>query len=235
MVDIILLEPEHEGNVGAVCRAIGNFDFNNLVIINPKCNLEGDELYKRAKHSKKIVKSIKVRKKIPKYDILIGSTSKVFSDYNVSRSPLTAEQLADKISRLKTKKKIGIVFGRESIGLTNDEIKMCNFLVSIDTAKNYPILNLSHAVALILYEIYKKTGKKKLMQAINPAGSSEYKQITKMTNTIVDKAKFSTKQKASIQKQIWKNVFSKSMMTKREAFGVMGLLNKISKKIRIKK
>ena len=51
MIDIILLEPEHEGNIGAVCRVMSNFDFKNLIIINPQCNLKGDQLIRRAKHS----------------------------------------------------------------------------------------------------------------------------------------------------------------------------------------
>ena len=228
MIDIILLEPEHEGNVGAVCRVMANFNFQNLVVVNPKCNLEGDELFRRAKHSKKIVKSIKVLKKIPKYHTLIGTTSKLSSDYNVLRTPITPEQLAKKLSRLK-KQKIGIMFGREGIGLTNQEIMKCDLLLSINSAKSYSSLNLSHAVAIVLYELHRSSGDK-LLDNIEPAGKAEIDQINKMSNRIIRKA-FKSKERATIQKQIWKNVFRRATLSKREAFGVMGLLNKILKKL----
>jgi tRNA/rRNA methyltransferase len=232
MIHIILLEPEHEGNVGAICRAIANFGFKDLVIVNPKCNLESDELYRRAKHSKSIVKNIKVVKRLPKYDLLIGSTSKLSNDYNVARTPLSAEQLAEKLTGIKTKKNIGLLFGKESIGLTNKEIAKCNFLVSINTDKSYPVLNLSHAVAILLYEIHRKQGKTKLLEEIEPATQTELKQMEKMTADIIDKANFNVPGKITKQKQIWKNIFNKSMMSKREAFGVMGLLSKIKKNMR---
>jgi len=228
-MDIILLEPEHEGNVGAVCRAMANFNFQNLTIINPKCDLKSDDVYRRAKHSKKIVKSIKVLKKLPKYHTLIGTTSKLSNDYNVLRTPITPEQLAKKLPRLKNKK-VGIMFGREGIGLTNEEIKKCDLLMSINSAKKYSSLNLSHAVAIVLYELH-KSSKDKLLDNIESAGKSEIDQINKMNKKIITKT-FKSKERAVIQKQIWKNIFRRSTMSKREAFGVMGLLNRILKKIK---
>lgn len=229
-MDIILLEPEHEGNVGAVCRVMANFEFCKLTIVNPKCNLESDEFVRRAKHSKGKVK-IRAVKKLPKYDLLIGTTSKIFTDYNIARSPINPEQLTDKIKQIKNKSgKIGLLFGREGIGLTNEEIKKCNLLVSINTSKKYPAMNLSHAIAVVLYELSKKSKNRKITDQIELAKGKELKQINKMMNNIINRSDFSTKEKKNIQKTIWKNMFNRALLSKREAFGVMGLLNKINKK-----
>jgi TrmH family RNA methyltransferase len=228
MIHIILLEPEHEGNVGAVCRAMANFDFSSLIIVNPKCDLENDEFYKRAKHSIGKIK-IKIVKSMPKYDIIIGTTSKVSDDYNVSRCPLGAEKLAEKIKQLDKNNEIGLLFGREGIGLTNEEIAKCDFIACINSSKEYSALNLSHAVAIFLYEIHKTLGKGKIIDNIVLAGETERKQMNKMINKIIENSKFPFP-KGDIQKKIWKNVLNKATLTKREAFGMMGLFNKILKK-----
>jgi tRNA/rRNA methyltransferase len=242
MLHIILLEPEHEGNVGAICRSMANFGFSSLIIINPKCDLENDEFYKRAKHSIGKIK-IKVVKKMPKLDLIIGTTSKVSDDYNITRCPINAENLATRLEKLYKKNEIGLLFGREGIGLTNEEITKCDYIACINSSKEYSALNLSHAVAVFLYEIHKQIGKdskknkgkedtnnknQNIIDNIVLAGKIEMDQIDKMTNKIIDLHKFPFP-KGDIQKKIWKNVFRKADLTKREAFGMMGLLNRILK------
>jgi len=220
MIEIILLEPEHEGNVGAVARAMANFGFSKLVVVNPKCDLENDEFSKRAKHSKGKV-SVSVRKKLPKYDLLVGTTAKINTDYNIKRSPILSDVLAGKIKGVRGR--IGVLFGREGIGLTNNEIKKCDFIVTINSSKEYSTLNLSHAVAIILYELHKGMKGKKIADKIELAGNAEKKQVQKMVNGV----KRQLGGKKETQKKLWKNVFNKAMLSKREAFGIMGLLRKI--------
>lgn len=230
MIEIILLEPEHEGNVGAVCRAMANFGFSKLVVVNPQCDLENDEFFKRAKHSKGMI-DIKTRKKIPKYDLLIGTTAKINTDYNIKRLPVLSEGLAAKIIPLAKKNKVGLMFGREGIGLTNEEVEGCDFIVSINSSKGYSTLNLSHAVAIILYELHKNMKGKKLMDNIEIASEVDRKQLMKMMNSIVGKFSFGSDHKKDIQKKLWENIFNRALLTKREAHGIMGLLNKVKKKL----
>jgi len=221
MVDIILVEPEHEGNVGAVCRAMANFNCKNLIIINPKCDLESDELFKRAKHSKDIVKSIKVRKTIPKtYDLLVGTTGKVSDDFNIRRASLTPKQLANK----ELPKKTAIMFGREGNGLSNEELDRCDFALTIPTADSYPVMNLSHAVAVCLYEL---SSSQKKRTSITPANKDELKHLHQTITQLIKKVKFTSSQKEQTQKKLWKSIFGKAILTKREVNGIMGLLRKL--------
>jgi tRNA/rRNA methyltransferase len=229
MIDIILIEPEHEGNVGAIARSMANFGFKNLIIINPKCDLNNDEFFKRAKHAQsKGDINIKIKKRIPKYDLLIGTTAKINTDYNLNRSPILSEKLAEKILPYSTKQKIALVFGRESIGLTNKEINKCDFICTINSSKQYSTLNLSHATTIMLYELHKSMNKEKIVN-IKLAENNEKKQIQKMINEIIKKCEI--KHKVNIQNKLWRNIFSKAILTKREAYGIMGLLNKIKNKL----
>jgi TrmH family RNA methyltransferase len=224
MITVVLVEPENEGNIGAVARAMGNFDFKDLLLINPKCNHLNLDAISRAKHAKEILKKAKVRKFpfLKKFDYVIGTTAKTGNDYNILRIPLTPEELANKIS---TKSKVALVFGRESDGLTNKEILECDFIVKIPTADKYKTLNLSHSVSIMLYELFKKKDKSDKTEL---ASKKEKDILLEEISKIIKRSKFSTKEKEETQKKVWKKIVGKSMLTKREAFALIGFFKKIN-------
>ncbi|MCB9358949.1 hypothetical protein H6503_03395 [Candidatus Woesearchaeota archaeon] len=225
MIDFILVEPENSGNVGAVARALANFGFERLILVDPKCNLDL-EFRKRAKHSK--VKVL-TRKSIGKYSMLIGTTARINTDYNLDRLPI----FADKLSAMEFPAKTAVVFGRESEGLTNEEINSCDVLVTINSSKDYSTLNLSHAVAIIAYEL-SKNEKNKIGARINIAGSSDKKQVHKLIGSIISSVKVDRARRERYRK-LWKNVINKAMITTRESQGMMGLLRNIERELSKKK
>ncbi len=228
---VVLIEPETPGNIGAIARVMKNFDFDDLVLINPQCDHLSKESLDRATHAKPIVESAKVRKTeyLKEFDYLVATSAKLGTDYNISRSPLTPEELSEKLSSISQKLKIGILIGRESSGMTNDEIAMCDFIVTIPSSKKYPTMNVSHAASILLYEIFKKLGKKKSNAHILPATSKEKEIIMQYFNKVLDTLEFSTKEKKETQKTVWKRLFGKAFLTKREAFAVIGFLKKLNK------
>jgi len=151
---VILQEPKHEGNVGAVARCMKNFGFNKLYLVN-SCEL-GDECFKRAKHASDVIKKAKafenlmsVKKDI---DFLVGTSGIVnLNDKHHIRNPITPRQFVSYAKRLDSK--VGLLFGREDYGLYQDELMQCDLLITIPANDEYPIMNLSHAVAVILYEL----------------------------------------------------------------------------------
>ena len=224
MISIILIQPENSGNIGAVARAMKNFGVNNLVIIHPKVKVNTITSRKRSKHAVDIIKKAKVKdiNFLKKFDCLIATTAKLGTDYNIPRSPISPEQLT-KITNKRSN--IGLVFGRESKGLTNKEIALCDFLVSIPTSKDYPSMNLSHAVTILLYELFKN--KENIASHITPASKIEKQQLMKNINQILNKLKFTTDSKKQTQKTIWKRILGKSFLTKREAFALIGFFKKL--------
>ena len=226
-VDVVLVEPEIAGNVGAIARAMKNFDFENLVIINPKCNIKSSEAVCRAKNAQDIISNSIVVNSFDDldYDIKIGTTGKLGSDYNIPRSPLTPDELAEKI---KDKVNSAIFFGRESHGLTNEEISEMDFLVNIPSSDDYGILNLSHAVSIILYELFKvkqnfTLKKNKFKQLEN----NDKNLLLSIINEKLDKISFETESKRKTQKILWKKIVGKAMLTKREGFSLMGFFRRI--------
>lgn len=224
---VICLEISNPGNLGAIARVMKNFDFKELVLINPKVNHLGREALDRATHAKSILKNAKVNdfSYLKKFDYLIATTAMIGSDYNIPRTPLTPKKLAEKISKVKGK--IGILIGREGIGLNNEEIKKCDFVVTIPSSKKYPTMNVSHAVSIILYELFKKLGEKKINEHINFATKKDKEIILRYVNKALDKMEFSTKEKKETQRIVWKRIIGKAMLTKREAFALIGFLKKL--------
>ena len=225
MISIALLESETPGNIGAIARVMNNFDISNLILINPQCDpLDITATARATKHAKNILKKAKVVKKLSylkKFDCIIGTTAIQGSDYNISRVALSPKQLSNKIKNIKND--MVIVFGREDNGLTNEEIKLCDIMVSIPSSQKQPTLNISHSVGIILYEIFKTKHQNK----IELASRKEKKMLLKEIDKVINTFKFSTKEKKETQKIVWKKVLNKSFLTKREIFGLFGLFRKL--------
>ena len=228
---VVCLEISNPGNLGAIARAMKNFDLSKLVLIEPKCDYKSKEAMDRAVHAKDILKKAKIKKPdyLKKFDYLIGTTAILGTDYNIPRNPINPEQLSEKLKEIDLKKiNIGILIGREGIGLKNNEIEMCDILVTIPASKKYPTLNISHASSIIFYELF-KTKKEKSNIHIQFADKKDLEIVNKYFIKILNKLDFRTKEKKDTQKKVWKRIFGKALLTKREAFSVMGLFRKLLK------
>ncbi|KYK24819.1 hypothetical protein AYK26_02980 [Euryarchaeota archaeon SM23-78] len=227
MLTIILIEPENSANIGSVARVMANFGVKNLVLVNPKCKIN-EQTRKLAKNAQSILDKAKINgfSVLGKYDYLIGTTSKLGTDYNIPRSPITPTQLALKLKGVK-KKRVALILGRESEGLRNKEIKLCDFMVTIPTNRNYKALNISHALSILLYEIYKEKTTKETLKPYTPMSRKEKEQVLKLLKSAMKKMGFASERKKETQIKVWKRMITKSFLTKREAYALMGFLKKI--------
>jgi TrmH family RNA methyltransferase len=151
---VILQEPKHEGNIGAVARCIKNFGFEKLFLIN-SCEVS-DICFQRAKHAKDIILNAKkfesLNEALKELDFLVGTTGVVnINEKHQLRNPKTPREFVEYAKKLDMR--VGLLFGREDYGLYDDELRICDLLISIPTNEVYPIMNLSHAVAVVLYEL----------------------------------------------------------------------------------
>ncbi len=233
MISAILMEPETPGNVGAAARALKNFGHESLVLINPKCDHLCSEARDRASHAIDILERAETGDEslLDRFDYLAATTSKLGKDYNIPRVALTPRQLAGKLAGIRDRK-TGIVFGREPSGLSNEEITKCDFAVSIPSSSEYPALNLSHAVAVVFYELSAAAAKGEGREKIAPVSGKEKKLILGMVDSILGMLDFSTTEKLETQRKVWKRMVGKSFMTRREALALMGFLKKIMGKLK---
>ncbi len=157
---IVLVEPLHSGNVGSVARVMKNFGFGELVLLNP-CELDMRARV-MAVHAYDIIENARIefslKDAVVGSSVIIGTTGLAGTTEN---EHMRMPALAPRKLKEKLTGKSGVVsllFGRESDGLRNDELELCSILVNIPTSPDYPSMNLSHAVAVILYELSDITG-----------------------------------------------------------------------------
>jgi TrmH family RNA methyltransferase len=153
---VILVKPKYEGNIGAVARSMMNFGFLKLTLVNPP-PIDSKECRKYALHAQSILDNAKIVKSfkegIEDLDFLAGTSARIYKGEKVNpRTPVGIKEFAKKI--FKVKGKVGIAFGPEDFGLSNEELAKCDLLISIPASEQYPSMNLSHAVHLVLWELF---------------------------------------------------------------------------------
>ena len=241
MLSVVLVEPETPGNIGSVARVMKNFGVRQLLLVNPKCDYSDGEAYGRAMHARDILKKAVVVKDfsyLKKFDYVVGTTAALGSDYNVLRSPITPDQLSEQLQRSKggssgivKSAKIALVFGREGTGLTSKEIGKCDLVVTIPASKKYRALNLSHAVAIVIYELFKFSKSVKLASHIPLASRHEKRVAISMVNEILAGMDFAFDSKKKTQGLVWSRLINKSFLTRREMYALLGFLRKVIKMV----
>lgn len=227
-LSVVLVEPEEAGNVGFVARTMKNFGFQKLYLVSPKCDLE--EAKKFAKHAQDVLASAKILKDFgatrKKFKYLIGTTALRGGEYNVLRSHLTPRQLASR----SLPSGAAIVFGREGPGLTNEEVRKCDLLVSIPSSDVYPTMNVSHAAAVVLYELF--LSQQGNFASSGTASPKTTKAVIGNFSKLLEKCTL-PKEKRRIKLDIFRRVIGKSMITEREAHGLAGAFRKMLHSFRI--
>ena len=182
----ILVRPQMGENIGSAARAIKNFNIKYLRIVNPRCNWPSQKALATSVGAKDILKSAKIYNSIEKaigdLDIIFASTSRI---RKVNKEIISILDFKKKVEK---KRKIGILFGPEASGLSNDEISYANYLVKIPTNKKFSSLNLSHSVIIFCFELFQYFSNKKAIYKSGYKSSVAKKtEINKFLSFIVDK------------------------------------------------
>jgi len=157
-ISVVLVRPKFPENIGSVARAMKNMGLKRLLIVEGISPLQL-QAYKLASGAEEILERadefFSLREAIDSMGCVVGMTSR----QGRGRNPLlTPESLAKILLPLSLKNSIGLVFGPEKDGLTNDELSLCHLYARIPTVASFPSLNLSQAVMVIGYELFKATG-----------------------------------------------------------------------------
>jgi len=153
-IEIVLVAPIYEGNVGFAARVMKNFGFSRLVLIDP-CAL-GKEAKARAAHAQDVLNGAElctIEDVFARSNLVVATTGTVSKSVCHSmRMPFCSpRELRERIQDAEGR--ISLLFGRENWGLNNEEVKRSDMICTIPTAEEYPILNLSHAVGVVCYEL----------------------------------------------------------------------------------
>jgi tRNA/rRNA methyltransferase len=167
----VLFSPQSPGNIGAAARALKNMGCRDLRIVHPadfdiasyserkRTRLRFDHAKTMAVHGRDVLAAATIHAELSTAladcTIVVGTTART-GLYRSAARPIREVSL--ELAALSEANKIALVFGPEDCGLTNRELKLCQRLVTIPTAPEYPSLNLAQAVMITAYELMLAAG-----------------------------------------------------------------------------
>ncbi|WP_326403604.1 RNA methyltransferase [Infirmifilum sp. NZ] len=152
-IGVIFVQPLYEQNIGYIARCMKNFCLSELLLVKPRCSL-GVESIRYAMHGADVIEKARVvdsfEEAIKEFDLVACTTGVKGS--GVLRRYLSPREAAEIIAGSTGRR--AIVIGREDWGLTNEELSLCDLVVTIEANPDYPSLNASHAAVIVFYEIF---------------------------------------------------------------------------------
>ena len=231
-ISFILSRPQLSENIGACARAIKNFNFKKLVLINPKPIFPNDKILATSVGAKDIIKQSKkydnLEKALSKIDIVVATSAR-FRNKNIKHIKL------EDLRKINLKKKIGFLFGSEASGLSNEEISYANYTLQIPTNPNFKSLNLSHSLIIVAQFVahliklnnvpYKKSKK------IKSASKKEIQSMFSLCIKNLDEINFfRPKEKRPKMLENLRNIFYKMELSDKETRILSGVFASLGKK-----
>ncbi len=154
-VRVVAVEPLWESNLGYIARIMKNFGITDLAVVRPRCNPKGKDSIKFSKHAADVIKKASLYGSIEAAAsgyFPIGTTA-IWHKTERARYNVCSAEKAVQLIRSNGHRKIAIVLGRDDTGLDKNELGSFPINISIGSSQEYPTLNISHALAIILYEL----------------------------------------------------------------------------------
>ncbi|MEM0355124.1 MAG: TrmH family RNA methyltransferase [Desulfurococcaceae archaeon] len=157
-IRVVLVGIEGSYNLGVIIRTCKNFGVEEIYLVSPKANLDEANHYvaKASDLLRRVVIVDSLEKALEDVEVSVATSALGFSDTDMVRQAVSIEDFI-KMIHGRTRS-LAIVFGRESTGLTRNEILKTDYLVTIPANPEYPVLNISQSVAIFLWEIWKIRG-----------------------------------------------------------------------------
>ena len=233
----ILVSPQLGENIGSCSRAMKNFGFSNLNIVSPRDGWPNTKARMTSVGAFDIIKSAKIYKNvedaIKKFDLIFATSAR---NRDINKKYISITNFIKLLSKYRNSK-IGIMFGAEASGLSNYDLSLSNFIIQIPTAKKLTSLNLSHAVIIICYEIYRSLhisnfNKEKMLSKL--VSKNSIKKLISFLEKKLDNKKFfkPPEKKKSMILNI-NNIFGRLELSDKETRILFSIFSSLDKKDRL--
>ena len=231
-VSFILHKPQLSENIGACARAIKNFNFKKLVLINPKPIFPNDKILATSVGAKDIINQSKkynnLENALGKVDILIATSAR-FRNKNIKHISL------EDLKKINFKKRVGFLFGSEASGLSNNEVSYANYTLQIPTNPDFKSLNLSHSLIIIAQYVASLIKLKnipfKKSKKVKSASKKEIQSMLSLCIKNLDEINFfRPKEKRPKMLENLRNIFYKMDLSDKETRILSGVFASLGKK-----
>ena len=231
-ISFILHKPQLSENIGACARAMKNFNFQRLIVVDPKPIYPNDKILATSVGAKNIIIKSRHFKKLEtalkNIDVVIATSAR-FRNKNIKHI-----QLKD-LKRIDYKKKVAFIFGSEASGLSNNEIIYANYTLQIPTNPDFKSLNLSHSLIIIAQTVQSIINSKiysfKKSKKIKSASKKDILSMTSLCiKNLEDIGFFKPKEKKSIMLQNLRNIFYRMELSSKETRILSSVFASLGKK-----
>ena len=239
-IRVVLVAPTHPGNIGAAARAMANMGVAQLALVAPR-EFPHHEATARAAGADHILRAAKVvddlDDAIADCRMVIGASARLRS---IKWPQLAPDEAMQKAAAASRDAPVAILFGRESRGLTNDELDRCHYLVQIPSDEKFPSLNIASAVIVLLYELRRATlrrtaadNKNKIITETDPLATAEQMQnfYNHLHETLI-LLKFSTHRSGEKLHRKLTRLFNRTQLYEQEVKMLRGIFNAIEEEIK---
>jgi TrmH family RNA methyltransferase len=230
---VVLCQPRNPLNIGAAARAVSNFGFRHLRVVNPY-----DPAFREAVSAvggAPVLQAAELHGNLAEalHDctLVVGTTA--IGHRELQHPLLTLAEAAPLIHA--SNGPVGLLFGSEKFGLANEELAFCHHLVHIPTSPQTPSMNLGQAVAVCLYELIRVPGRDSLPRDAKPVVGSDAEQITRMMLEVLRESGYTNRIVATSIELKVRRFVRRIRLTTRDAPLVLGILRQILWKFREKK
>ncbi len=152
---IVIVEPMYQINMGYIARVSKNFGVRELSLVRPRCNYRGKDAIKYSKHARDLLTNARVFRSISqatKGTFVVGTTALWRKTGEGFHNVYAVDKLAGMVRRNKIGS-VSLLIGRDDTGLTKEELADCDASIFIEASEEYPSLNISHALGIMLFAL----------------------------------------------------------------------------------
>ena len=231
-ISFILHKPQLSENIGACARGMKNFNFQKLIVVDPKPIFPNDKILATSVGAKNIINKAKsfenLETSLKNIDTVIATSAR-FRNKNIKHI-----QLED-LKKINYKKKVAFLFGSEASGLSNNEISYANYTLQIPTNPDFKSLNLSHSLIIIAQYVSSIISSKvSSYNKSNKVKSASKKEIVAMANLCIQNLEeinfFKSKEKKPIMLENLRNIFYRMELSTKETRILSGVFASLGKK-----
>ena len=236
-ISFILHKPQLSENIGACARAIKNFNFSKLLLIDPKPNFPNDKILATSVGAKNIINKAEVfnnlEQSLSKIDILVATSAR-FRNKNIKHITLSD------IEKIDFSKKVGFLFGSEASGLSNNEVSYADYTLQIPSNEKFRSLNLSHSLIIIAHTVNGliSINKKKFEKSkkIKNASKKDIKNMLSLCiSNLEERGFFHPEEKKPIMLENLRSIFYKLNLSEKETRILSSVFAGLTKKRKIDK
>lgn len=225
---VIIVSPKYQNNLGYIARVSSNFGIKQLHIVKPRAKLSGKNTIMYSKHARNLIEEAKIypdfKSAVKDCDVVVGTTGVVLKGRSDFRKLYLPDQMLTRLKKIAGEKtKVALAIGRDDTGLSKEEMELCDLMVFIATDPSYPVLNVSHALGIMLFVLTQKNLDKNYQFDESKAKptKSEIETLYKLFDKLIENKRIRNRQTV---KTTFRRLIALAQPTKREVHALLTAL-----------